>query len=76
VLIYHAGLSGGLWLLLLIAGNNYPIISSLRDDLWESVLQDSLLLPDELLVADAYAQVSADIVSKEAAGFNITVADL
>ena len=58
------------------AGNNYPTISSLRDGLWENAFQDSLAIPGNLLTAGAaYAQISADIASKSAAGFAPTLTD-
>jgi lysophospholipase len=75
-LTYEAGLSGGAWLLSSFAGNNYPTISSLRDNLWETAFQDSLLIPGNLLTAGAaYTAISADIASKGAAGYLPTVTD-
>ena len=74
-LTYEAGLSGGAWLLSSLAGNNYPTISSLRDSLWETAFQDSLLLPDNLLTGLAYAAVTNDIKAKNAAGFPPTLTD-
>ena len=75
-LTYEAGLSGGAWLLSSFAGNNYPTISSLRDNLWEAAFQDSLLVPGNLLTAPAaYAAVTADVSSKQAAGFSPTLTD-
>ncbi|KAJ6102325.1 hypothetical protein N7486_004752 [Penicillium sp. IBT 16267x] len=32
---YQSGLSGGVWLVSSIAGNNYPTISFLKENLWE-----------------------------------------
>ena len=74
-LTYQAGLSGGAWLLSSLAGNNYPTVSSLRDGLWEQAFQDSLLDPEYLLAAAAYAEVTADIVAKQDAGFPPTLTD-
>jgi len=74
-LTYQAGLSGGGWLLTSVAGNNYPTISSLRDGLWEQAFQNSLLLPNNLLAADAYTQITADIAAKNAAGFDPSLVD-
>ncbi|KAI9813843.1 MAG: hypothetical protein M1827_003633 [Pycnora praestabilis] len=74
-LTYQAGLSGGAWLLSSFAGNNYPTISSLKNNLWKPAFQDSLLLPDNLLAATAYAAVTNDILAKEAAGFPPTLTD-
>lgn len=75
-LTYEAGLSGGAWLLSSFAGNNYPTISSLRNNLWENAFQNSLAVPGNLLTAGAaYAAISADIASKSAAGFAPTLTD-
>jgi lysophospholipase len=75
-LTYHAGLSGGAWLLSSFAGNNYPTITSLRQGLWQQAFQNSLLIPGNLLTAStAYAAISADLASKGAAGFPPTLTD-
>ncbi|KIX92539.1 uncharacterized protein Z520_11715 [Fonsecaea multimorphosa CBS 102226] len=77
-LTYHAGLSGGSWLLSSIAGNNFPTISSLQSNLWNTTIQDSLLAPEILLspqAAPIYSAVEADIQAKRAAGFQTTVID-
>jgi lysophospholipase len=74
-LTYQAGLSGGGWLLSSLAGNNYPTISYLRDNLWEQAFQDSLLDPEFLLAAPAYFEVVGDLLLKNAAGFATTLTD-
>lgn len=71
-------MSGGSWLLSSIAGNNWPTISSLEANLWETALQDSLLVPEILLskaAAPYYAAIRADIQAKEAAGFHTSIID-
>ncbi|MCJ1281489.1 hypothetical protein MMC26_000809 [Xylographa opegraphella] len=74
-LTYQAGLSGGAWLLSSFAGNNYPTISSLKTNLWTQAFEDSLLLPEYLLAALAYLEVTNDILAKESAGFPPTLTD-
>lgn len=74
-LTYQAGLSGGAWLLSSFAGNNYPTISSLKDNLWKQAFQDSLLDPNYLLAAVAYVEATNDILAKQAAGFPPTLTD-
>ena len=74
-LTYQSGLSGGAWLLSSIAGNDYPTISSLRDNLWIQAFQDSLLLPNFLLAAVAYPEITNDIQAKQTAGFPPTLTD-
>lgn len=67
--------SGGAWLLSSLAGNNWPTISSLQAGLWTQAFQDSLLLPEFLLAAVAYTEVTNDIVAKQNAGFPPTLTD-
>lgn len=75
-LTYQAGLSGGGWLLSSFAGNNYPTISSLETNLWTTAFQDTLLDPANLAVGTAYAQITADVEAKNAAGFSPTIVDV
>ncbi|KAG9234079.1 acyl transferase/acyl hydrolase/lysophospholipase [Amylocarpus encephaloides] len=75
-LTYHAALSGGGWLLASMAGNNYPTISALRDDIWEDGFRNSLLAPGGLLVAIADAKIMIDVSDKEEAGFDTTLVDV
>lgn len=75
-LTYQIGLSGGAWLTSSIAGNNWPTVSELQTSLWDQAFQDSLLLPDNLLAAVAYAEIVDDIVSKSAAGYEPTIVDV
>lgn len=77
-LTYHAGLSGGSWLLSSIAGNDYPTVSSLQANLWGPALQNSLLVPPVLLSAGArpaYLAVAADIQAKVATGYAASIID-
>lgn len=73
-LILYPGI-GGAWLLSSLAGNNWPTISSLQAGLWTQAFQESLLLPEFLLAAVAYAEVTNDIVAKNNAGFPPTLTD-
>ena len=75
-LTYQAGLSGGGWLLSSIAGNNYPTVSNLQSTLWTTAFAESLFIPDNVGVGAAYAQVSADVVAKNAAGYPPTLVDV
>ena len=75
---YEAGLSGGSWLLSSIIGNNWPTITQLQTTLWETALQDSLLVPQILIspqAAPIYNAVEADIQAKRAAGFEPSIID-
>lgn len=75
-LTYQAGLSGGGWLLSSFAGNNYPTISNLETTLWTTAFAESLLVPENLEVGGAYAQISVDVVAKNAAGYPPTIVDV
>ncbi|KAJ9612932.1 hypothetical protein H2200_002873 [Cladophialophora chaetospira] len=77
-LTYHAGLSGGSWLLSSIAGNDFPTIGSLQANLWDTTLQNSLLVPQILLspqAASVYSAVEADVQAKRSAGFEPSIID-
>ncbi|KAL3420159.1 lysophospholipase [Phlyctema vagabunda] len=74
-LTYHAGLSGGSWLLSSLAGNNYPTVSYLQENLWNEAFRDSLLDPEFLLAAAAYFEVVNDVTDKELAGYDTTLVD-
>ncbi|EKG20474.1 hypothetical protein MPH_02197 [Macrophomina phaseolina MS6] len=71
-LTYQAGLSGGSWLLSSLAGNDWPTVSSLRDGLWSTGLQQTLFLSD---TSDGSVDIVADLADKEAAGFDVTLTD-
>jgi lysophospholipase len=45
VLHSRQAFQGDGWLPSSLAGNNYPTTSSLRDNLWETAFQNSLLIP-------------------------------
>ena len=74
-LTYQAGLSGGAWLLSSFAGNNYPTITSLKNNLWRQAFAETLLDPSSVLAPVAYAAVVNDIQAKQAAGFSPTLVD-
>ncbi|KAF2159402.1 hypothetical protein M409DRAFT_60867 [Zasmidium cellare ATCC 36951] len=74
-LTYESGLSGGAWFLSSLAGNNWPTISSLRDNLWEDAFENSFLLPANILNSDQYLEITDDILDKERAGFDTTIFD-
>ncbi|ESZ89919.1 lysophospholipase [Sclerotinia borealis F-4128] len=74
-LTYQAGLSGGSWFLSSLAGNNYPTVSYLLDNLWGEAFSRSLFDPDGLLFVVAYAKIVGELLKKEAAGFHTTLTD-
>lgn len=58
-----------------LAGNNYPTISSLETNLWTPAFAESLVDPAGAAAPAAYAQITADILAKQAAGYTPTVVD-
>ncbi|EMC99122.1 hypothetical protein BAUCODRAFT_392388 [Baudoinia panamericana UAMH 10762] len=77
-LTYESGLSGGAWFLSSLAGNNWPTVTYLRNNLWRQAFQNSALLPANLLSVSGlteYAAVTADIAAKQAAGYQVTIVD-
>ncbi|KAJ0416684.1 lysophospholipase [Aspergillus carlsbadensis] len=74
-LTYQSGLSGGGWLLSSLAGNNYPTISQLQDDLWEQAFQDGLLTPHNKNAPEVYNRIAAEVAAKHEAGFDTTLTD-
>lgn len=74
-LTYQSGLSGGSWLLSSLVGNDYPTVTYLKQNLWTQAFEDSLLVPDNLLVSQAYSAVVSDLTAKELAGFPPTLTD-
>jgi lysophospholipase len=75
-LTYQAGLSGGGWMLSSIAGNNWPTVSYLKENLWQTAFRDSLLDPSFLLAFASYADVVSDILAKDTAGYPTTLTDV
>lgn len=71
-LTYHAGLSGGSWLVSSLAGNDWPTVSSLRDGLWAAELEKTLFLSD---TSDVHLDLLADLAAKDVAGFDVTITD-
>jgi lysophospholipase len=61
-----------------IAGNDWPTISYLQEELWEDSLDKSLLLPANLLSFSGltqYGAIATEIALKEGAGFDTTIID-
>ncbi|TID23493.1 Lysophospholipase 2 [Venturia nashicola] len=72
---YIAGLSGGALLLSSIVGNNYPTMSSLRDNLWKEAFNSSILMHGGRNASSVIPAITADILFKGAAGFQPTLTD-
>ncbi|KAK4546539.1 hypothetical protein LTR36_001756 [Oleoguttula mirabilis] len=77
-LTYEAGLSGGAWFLSSLAGNNWPTVSYLKENLWEDAFQNTALLPANLLSLSGlteYGLIADELVDKQAAGYDVTIVD-
>jgi lysophospholipase len=72
---YHAGLSGGSWLVVSLAGNNWPTVSSLSS-LWAAGFANTILSTPNLLGDTVrYAYILAALAAKQAAGFATSIVD-
>ncbi|KAI3390998.1 hypothetical protein diail_8132, partial [Diaporthe ilicicola] len=74
-LSYHAGLSGGAWLLSALAAGNWPTISYLRDNVWEAQFAGGILNASSSTTVSDYQQIAADITAKGSAGFPVSLTD-
>lgn len=74
-LTYHAGLSGGAWLLSAVAAENWPTISSLRDDVWETQFAGGILNSSSAAAVADYEEIAADVEAKGSAGFPVSLTD-
>lgn len=73
---YFGALSGGGWLLSSLVGNNWPTVSNLRDSLWTTALENTLLVPGGVAVAIDDSEIVSDLTAKDEAGFTPTLVDL
>ncbi|KAF2091721.1 lysophospholipase [Saccharata proteae CBS 121410] len=71
-LTYQGGLSGGSWLLSSIIGNNWTTISELRDNLWTTAFEETLIGYEGI---GGELKIKADITAKDDAGFDTTLTD-
>lgn len=74
-LSYHAGLSGGAWLLSALAAGDWPTISYLRDNVWEAQFAGGILNASSSTTVGDYQQIAADIIAKGSAGFPVSLTD-
>jgi lysophospholipase len=74
-LTYHAGLSGGAWLLSAISAGNWPTVSSLRDNVWVSQFAGGILNASSATTLGDYQQIAGDIIAKGSAGFPVSLTD-
>jgi len=61
-----------------MSGNNWPTISYLQKNLWETAFEGSLLAPPNLLSISGltqYSTIATQIALKEGAGFPTTIID-
>ena len=75
-LTYHAGLSGGSWLLGSLIGNGGDArVSTLQKDLWTGALDANAIWPTNIFFAPESPQVRTDLEAKQNAGFDPTIPD-
>ncbi|QIX00424.1 hypothetical protein AMS68_005941 [Peltaster fructicola] len=73
---YQSGISGGSWFVSTLAGNNWPTITDLKKNLWDTTLQE--LLPADNASSQAsplYPGIVADVVAKQKAGYTTSIVD-
>lgn len=74
-LTYQVGVSGGAWLLSSWAGNNFPTITQLKNELWLSAFNNGIEFPKGWEFLEAYVEIAADILAKDEAGYPISLTD-
>jgi lysophospholipase len=74
-LTYHGALSGGAWLLMLLATLDWTTISIAENKTMKPNFADGLYDPDGILVLDAEAMIGRDLLAKLNAGYPVTFAD-
>lgn len=74
-LSYHAGLSGGAWLLSAMAAGNWPTISELESGVWETQLAGGMLNTSSTTTVADYQQIAADIIAKGNTGAPVSLVD-
>ncbi|KIW05489.1 uncharacterized protein PV09_03373 [Verruconis gallopava] len=75
-LTYHAGLSGGSWLLSSLIGNAGDAkVTTLQKELWTSALAKNDIFPTNILFAPEGPQIRKDLEAKQNAGFDPTIPD-
>lgn len=75
-LTYQIGVSGGGWLLSSWAASNFPTITDLKEALWLSAFDNGLEFPEGWEFLIAYADILADIVEKDDAGYPVSLTDV
>lgn len=72
---YHAGLSGGAWLLASLIGNGFATVSDLAEELWHEAFPKNSLWPDNTKNASYLDKVKRDMYARSSAGFTPTATD-
>ncbi|THY68991.1 lysophospholipase [Aureobasidium pullulans] len=73
---YQSSLSGGGWLSNSLASFNWPTISYMMSKIWNSNFANGLLLPDNIGAILDYPTIVGAVSAKQAAGYNVSLADL
>lgn len=72
---YTIGVSGGAWLVSSWAGNNFPTVTSLKNDLWSEAFAHGLEAPGGWETLTNYARITADVLAKDVAGYPTSLTD-
>lgn len=74
-LTYHAGLSGGAWLLSALAAGDWPTVSELAGTVWETQFAAGILDSSNETTVEDFEQIAEDIATKGALGFPVSLTD-
>lgn len=74
-LTYHAGLSGGAWLLSALSAGDWPTVSKLTSEVWETQFAAGILDSSNSTTVDDFTQIATDIVAKGEMGFPVSLTD-
>lgn len=72
---YHAALSGGAWLLSALAASNWPTISELSNNVWETQFAAGILDSSNETTVEDFNQIAEDIITKAELGFPVSLTD-
>jgi lysophospholipase len=75
-LTYHAGLSGGGWLVNSLIGNNMPTVTSIKNALWKTAFANGVLFPTGLFAPITSQSIVADTLAKQIATIVTSLTDI
>lgn len=74
-LTYHAGLSGGAWLLSALAAGDWPTVSELAGEVWDTQFAAGILDSSNSTTVADFTEIATDITAKGDMGFPVSLTD-